>query len=199
MSEKPLFGMFLRVFLLLVSLYALVHADAGPVSSGESADDVIIDSFEAGPAAYTTRTRGEASAALTGRSGIARHGNRSILVQMAPSGEEGRHSVILTWPFNEPADWSAYGGLSLWVQTHGDPPPRITPSIVETGGARYWVKTMPIQPRKEGEWQRIELPFKEWTWSWEGPEDENGKLDLNQVKVLQMEIRASKDAPLTVG
>ncbi|NOZ19506.1 MAG: hypothetical protein GXP25_00295 [Planctomycetes bacterium] len=143
--------------------------------------------------------RGKASAKLAGRSGIARHGNRSLFIQMPPSGDEGRHSLIMTWRFDKPADWSAYEGLSLWVQTHGDPPPRVAPSLTEAGGARYWVKAMPIAPRKEGEWQLIELPFKNWTWCWEAKKDDNNQLDLDQVKCLQFEIRAFKDAPLTLG
>ncbi|MEW6355554.1 MAG: hypothetical protein AB1696_04450 [Planctomycetota bacterium] len=159
----------------------------------------MLDSFEADPAAFTTRIRGKASAELTGRSGIARHGNRSLLIQMDPCGEEGRHSLVMTWQFNDPADWSAYAGLSLWVQTHGDPPPQATSGVVEATGAHYWVKSLPIAPRKEGEWQLIELPFKEWTWSWEGPKDENGRFDLTKVKLLQLEIRAFKNAPLTLG
>ena len=190
----------LRTWPALITIAVVSHLNAatGPIVPQQSADH-ILDSFEAAQPMYKARARGKASFELSYRSGIARHGNRSLLVEMKPSREKGRHSLLIHWRFDPPADWSAYEGLSLWLQCHDDPPPSITPVLFEAGGASYWWRGMMLEPRKQGQWQLVELPFRKWTWSWEAKKDENGKLDLGQIRQLRFEIRAFEDRPLILG
>ena len=184
----------------LIAACAACHAWAstGPIAAERSADHML-DSFEAVKPGYDARARGKAVFELSGRPGIGRHGNRSLLVELKPSGEPGRNSLLLVWRFDPPADWSAYGGLSVWIQGHQDPPASITPVLFEADGASYWWRSATLQPRQEGQWQLIEMPFNKWTWSWEARKDPNGKLDLDRIRELRFEIRAGQDRPLTLG
>ena len=190
----------LRTWPAVLAIAAASHLNAatGPIVQQQSADH-ILDSFEAASPMYKARARGKASFELSYRSGIARHGSRSLLVEMKPSGEKGRHSLLVHWRFDPPVDLSAYDGVSLWLQGHEDPPPNIRPVLFEAGGASYWWKDAVLEPRKQGQWQLVELPFAKWTWSWEAKKDENGKLDLAQIRELRFEIRAFEDRPLILG
>ncbi len=188
----------MKTFYLICCAASASFAASGPIMS-ERVADRLIDSFESAKPRYRVRTRGAAKPKVTPRAGIARQGNTSLLVQMPPARAKGRNSVIIEWAFDPPADWSRFAGLSVAFQTHGRRLPTIRPVLTEASGAHYWVREPFLQPRREGEWQVVELPFKRWTWSWEAGKDPNGRLDLNAVKRLWFEIRAFDDAPLALG
>ena len=141
-----------------------VWAGTGPILPVRSADR-LLDSFEVATAVYHVQTRGEAQPKLTRRSGIAKHGNTSLLIEMPATGDKGRNSLTMTWTFEQPADWSEFEGLSIWFQTHSDPAPTVTPWVFEASGGSYWWRGQTMLPRREGEWQLVEMPFKKWTWS----------------------------------
>jgi len=183
----------------LLPATAGVCGGTGPILPERSAD-VMLDSFEGTTAAYEAKPRGDAVVRLSRRPGIARDGTTGLLVELQPAPDEGgRHTVTLSWRFPRPQDWSGGAGLSLWLQPHADPPPRITLVMSEAGGASYWLPALNLAPRRVGEWQLVEVPFSQLTWSWEGPQDANSRLDPDQVVALSLEIRAEQGRVCSLG
>jgi len=171
---------------------AEAFAATGPVRPERQADKML-DSFESDPPLYGTWTRGKTASKLTPRTGYAKEGTRSLLVELEPTGDKkGRHSLNMVWRFDPPVDWSAYDGLMMWYQSQDESPPGFTVNVIEEGGANYWRHVRP-KPRMAGRWQAIELKHKAWQWSWEGPEDKDKKLDLTKITQLRIEIRAAAE------
>ena len=190
----------LPLVLLLALLLAAPAADAAGPIVAERPADALLDSFEGEPPTYQATARDGAAYKISSRPGIARDGARSLLLEMAKAPEgKGRYTVTLRWPFTKAQEWSRYEGLSLWLQAHGSPPPRIVPILSEAGGAQYWSRETELLPRKEGQWQLVEIPFRRFTWSWEAGKDANGRLDLDQVVEIRFEIHARKDAAYSLG
>lgn len=170
------------------------RAATGPIRESRTAEQ-IVDSFESEPARYRHRIRGKANPVLTPRTGYSRHGARSLLIEIPPTGEKGRSSLIMEWSFEPPADWTAWDGLSFWYQAQDDTSPGFTVDLAESGGAHYWRKVAPM-PRKAGQWQLVELPFAKWSWSWEAAEDANKRFDRDALLCLKLEIRGSETKPV---
>ena len=169
-------------------------AMTGPIREARTAEE-IVDSFDSDPVRHHHRTRGQVQPQLTRRTGYAKHGTRSLLIEIPPTGESGRNSLLLSWSFQEPVDWTAWDGMSLWYQAQDEASPGFTASVSEGSGAQYWRKVKPL-PRKAGEWQLVELPFRGFSWSWEAREDGNKRFDREAVRMLVLEIRGSESRPV---
>lgn len=185
-------------FLAIWPVFCATDAATGPILPERQADK-LVDSFESETPLYKTSLRGKAKPKLTVRTGYAREGTRSLLVELEPTGDkQGRNSLNLNWQFEPKADWAAYEGLMLWYQSQDEESPGFTISVVEDGGAIYWQNIRP-QPRMAGQWQAILLKHKAWTWSWEGPADKDRKLDLAGIRQLRIEIRATTGKPVVLA
>jgi len=163
------------------------RAATGPIREARTAEQ-IVDSFESTPTRYHHRIRGKVAPVLTARTGYSRHGARSLLIEIPPTGEKGRNSLIMEWAFKPPVDWTAWDGLSFWYQAQDDTSPGFTVDLAESGGAHYWRKVAPM-PRKAGQWQLVELPSAKWSWSWEAAEDRNKRFDCYALVRLKFEVR----------
>jgi len=179
----------------LLVLAAAAHAATGPIRP-DRPPEAILESFEAATPAYRVSTRGQLAPKLTVRPGIARDGNASLLFELPPTGNKERNSVLLDWRLDPPADWSRYDGLALWYQAHDESSPTFTVSVYEGSGAKYWQTNVGGAPRQAGEWQLVRLPNRDWSWNWEGSKDDDNKLDLTQIKALQLEVRAAEKEPV---
>jgi len=192
MHRRHAFALSVPTFILATGL--VVAAGTGPVREARTAAS-IVDSFDADPAPYRHRTRGKIDPTLTARTGYARHGARSLLIEIPPTGEKGRNSLIMEWAFPDSVDWSAWDGLSFWYQAQDEVSPGFTADVTEGDDAHYWRKANP-EPRKAGEWQLVKLPFAQWSWSWEGPEDKNKTFDRVALKRLKFEVRGHETRPV---
>ena len=186
-STRFLLGLF-----VIGGFLTRASAATGPIRP-ERQPDKILDSLESVPPLYSMYTRGKAESKLTTRTGYAREGAGCLLIDLEPTGDtKDRHSINLCWKFDSSVDWRAYDGLMMWYQSQEGESPGFTVSVVEKGGAQYWWRVNP-QPRKAGEWQPIKLTLQSLQWSFEGPKDADGKLDLADIQQLRIEIRAAAE------
>ena len=167
----------------------------GPIQPARLADEDL-DSFESTPFRFKTWQRGKLEADLALSDEGVRAGSHCLQVTIAATRDvEGRNSINLLWSFVPPADWSDYDGLMLWYRAPDVESPGFTVSVVEADGAHYWQRINP-PPRRSGLWQPIRLEHSAWSWSWEGPDDKDNKLDVTRIKQLAIEIRAAADKPI---
>ena len=181
--------------LLFVGILFLGASPAapGPIRESKTADE-LVDSFESDPAAFRQSIRGAIEPRLSTRTGYSKHGSKSLLLEIPATGAEGRNSVLLGWDLDG-ADWTEWDGLSFWYQAQDEESPGLTAVLTEADGAQYWCKPSPL-PRKAGEWQLVQLPFSSWSWSFEGPGDENKQFDRTGLRGLRFEIRGEPDKPV---
>lgn len=175
----------------------IVNFKSGPVVPDFNAEH-IIDDFESETPKYVVRTRGNPSYKISNRPGISHGGNSSLLINITPPEVEGYHVVDIVWSFDPPLDMSKYDGITFHHQSLDDDWRSYNVIAAEEGGALYknWVE---IKPAKAGEWQTIHLDNKNWAWFHEGGADKNGKLDLDKIKELKIQLVTNAKEPFAFG
>jgi hypothetical protein len=187
----------LGMCLILTMMIGRLWAQTGPVGRLPQAL-VVIDDFETDMPVYRHSTRDkDLQYTLTKPTGYAKQGTYSQLIQLPATGNQGRHTLTMSWKLPDHVV-SESDGIMFWLQPQSDDTISITARVYENNGVRYR-QQVKIEPRKTGQWQLIQLPIQSWRWDWEGSKDANNHFDPQQASTLSLEIYSKDDTDVVLA
>lgn len=150
--------------------------------------DRVVDDFE-GEKRWAAHAQGKTTFKVDPRTGICRWGSGSLLVRIDASQDTTpRHTLRLTWRLPQPEDWTGFEGVQLWLQELEGSVGLPWLLVHEASGATYRMKLNP-RPGKSGEWQFLQAkPFSRFGWNFEGRNDPDNKLNLDQITGVTLHV-----------
>lgn len=151
---------------------------AGPILPPIRADR-ILDNLETAGKYKVNPSNPEAIEIVQAAAG-ARSGLKCLAVSIAGQKSDCPAGNIV-WTFSKPQDWRVYAGITLWykpIKTGVQDTFHII--ITEGNGVCYRYTVMPVsQPASQ--WQQLNIPFSGFAWHWEGVEDSDKNLSLENI------------------